>query len=726
MRRHEWRRVSLLAFGVFLLALVPRLLGLDVFLTADEPKAWFGRAIQFLDALARADWAATFDTPAPGVTTMWAGAIGLLLEYVRQGLPGGSLTTFLASVPFDPLDPNILPLIRLPIVLMAAAAAPLTYVWGRPLWGHKAAILAALFLAFDPFLLALSRVLGHDALVAVFMWLSLLAFLRATNQFLISNPQPPTSNLQSPNTFDRRYIVVSGALGGLAFLTKYPSLFLGMFIAVTMLLLHASRRQPWQHRLRAWIADVALWSLAAGLVFVVLWPAMWVDPVGRVTSIVNDALRASGSPHPKGSFYLGQPVPDPGSGFYALVTLFRTTPLLWLGWLLAGVTYIAWRPRWAHGRSALVLLAFALLYGLLVTVGGKKQDRYILPAFPALAVLAALGYAQISNIKSQISNHKLQIAERPDLHDAAGVGESPVSNLQSPISLSNGLLAAAIVLQAALALPHYPYYFTYYNPLMGGGPAAARMLNVGWGEGLDQAARWLNSLPGAENSSVVAWYSTTFEPFFRGNAIYKIDEEKISRSSKPGLAADYVVLYINQVQRELPSAGALQFFRSATPVYTVTLHGIDYAWIYPSVKMQHVIAGEARLVGQAELLGYDLTDEAGQPVTAVSPASVPRLSLYWEWQGNAEGEPIRASLVDDSGKTRGWGNWLQTVAPLPRSEWQEGMVVRDDFGLAIFEDTPPGEYRLAVWIDRPAKHETVGVFPLEGEVKIPVAPREAK
>jgi hypothetical protein len=461
--------------------------------------------------------------------------------------------------------------------------------------------------------------------------------------------------------------------------------------------------------------DVALWSLAAGLVFVVLWPAMWVDPLGRVAAIANDALHASGSPHPKGSFFLGQPVPDPGLSFYALVTLFRTTPLLWVGWLLGGATYLAWRPRWTHGRSALILLAFALLYGLLVTVGGKKQDRYILPAFPALAALAALGYAQISNIKYQISNHK-----------------SPISNLQSQTSnrtsqmLNAVLLAGVIVLQAALVLPHYPYYFTYYNPLMGGGSAAARMLDVGWGEGLDQAARWLNSLPGAEKSSVVAWYSTTFEPFFRGNAIYKVDEEKISRSSKPGLAADYVVLYVNQVQRELPSAGALQFFRSATAVYTVTLHGIDYAWIYPSVKMQHVIAGEARLVGQAELLGYDLTDEAGEPVTAAYPASVPRLSLYWEWQGNAEGEPIRASLVDDAGKTRGWGNWLQTVAPLPRSAWQEGMVVRDDFGLAIFDDTPPGEYRLAVWIDRPATHETVGVFPLEGEVKIRVLPRGTK
>ena len=261
-----------------------------------------------------------------------------------------------------------------------------------------------------------------------------------------------------------------------------------------------------------------------------------------------------------------------------------------------------------------------------------------------------------------------------------------------------------------MVLPNFPYYFSYYNPLLGGGAAAVRTILVGWGEGLDQTARWLNTLPDAANLRVVAWYSTTFEPFFRGNAIYKIDEEKISRTPKPALAADYVVLYVNQIQRQLPSAGALQFFRSATPVYTVTLQGVDYAWVYPSVAMEHVISGEVRLVGQAELLGYDLKDEAGRPAVAVHPDSVGYLSLYWEWQGKSQDDPIRTSLVDAQGKTRGWGNYIRTVAPLPYAEWQEGMVVRDDFALAVFADTPPGEYSLAAWIERPSTGETVGVF----------------
>jgi hypothetical protein len=685
----------MVALSLFLLSLAPRLPGLNVFLTADEPKAWLGRSIQFLAAMAQTDWLATFDSPAPGVTTMWAGAIGLCLEYIRQGFPGGSITAFLATFPFDPLDPAALPLIRLPVVLATAAAAPLTYLWGRRLFGEKGAILTALFLALDPFLLALSRVLGHDALVAIFMWLSLLTFLRASHAYLTRFRNVDRQHA-SPKT-DRRFLVLSGSLGGLAFLTKYPSLLLGAFVAGMMLVLLVVYRRSWQQALRDWAITMALWSVAAGLVFFILWPAMWVDPVGRGLAILTDALRASGSPHPKGSFFLGRVVPDPGPVFYLLVSLFRTTPVIWLGCLLLAVGMIK-RFRGAHTDSvpaALILLAYAVVYVLMITIGGKKQDRYILPAFPALSALAALGYAKASDLKARSAHFKW-------------------------------VLPSVLFVQAAFVLSHYPYYFTYYNPLLGGGAAAARTMIVGWGEGLDQAAKWLNTLPDAQNLDVVAWYSTTFEPFFEGHAIYKVEEEKISRSAKPGVTADYVVFYINQVQRQLPSSGVLQYYQSMPAAYKVTLHGIDYAWIYPSIGVQHVIADEVRLVGQAELLGYDLNDEAGQPVTTVQPDRVFYLSLYWEWQGKAEDEPVGVSLVDADGVTRAWGNPIQAVAPLPFSQWQEGMIVRDDFALVIFADTPPGTYRLAAWIHRPATGETVGVFPTQDEVIVQTARRASE
>jgi 4-amino-4-deoxy-L-arabinose transferase-like glycosyltransferase len=589
----------------------------------------------------------------------------------------GPLAQFVTQIPFDPLAPELLFSLRLPGVLIAVAAVGLTYSWSRPLLGVWGAFLAAGLVALDPFQIALSRVLGHDALVATLMWLSLLAFLRA----IAGGPLA-----------DRKFLLISGGCAGLAFLSKYPALFIGAFTAITLLLIYFYRalRSPAPlipHLLLIrWLTDLTLWSTTAGVLFVLLWPAMWVDPLGQVTTIISDALRASGGAHQKGSFFLGEPVPDPGPLFYPLVALFRTTPLILLGLLLCG-----WKKP--IRAQAAILLAYVILYTLLVTYGGKKQDRYLLPVFPALAMLAAMGYTQTWTC--------LKLGRK--------VG---------------GVLPALLVLslQAFLILPAYPYYFSYYNPVVGGSRAAAKTFQVGWGEGLDQAAAYLNTLPDAESSRVVSWYSTTFEPYYRGQAIYKLEEEKISRSAKPGLAANYVVIYINQVQRRLPSAGALAYFQHNAPLHTVTLGGQEYAWIYPAPAVSRILPGEVRLVGQAELLGFDLLDNAGRHLDTVPSGSVTGLHLYWEWQGKARDEPIGASLVDAGGNTWGWANLTDSGEAMlnlgPPSHPEEGAIIRSDYALAVFPGTPPGPYYLKAWIDRPATGEVVGEFPLGQEADI--------
>jgi len=766
----KWQNLSprtrdiLLALLAALLAFLPRIFGLAVFLTADEPKSWFGRSIQFLEALATGNFANTFDSPAPGVTTMWAGTIGLLLDYARQGFPG-SLTEYLAAVPFDPLDPAILPLIRLGGVLVVVLTAALTYWWGKDVFGRTAAFLAAAFIAFDPFILALSRILGHDALVSLFMWLSLLAFLRAFTT--------PTQKNNSPFTIHHSpFIIISGTFGGLAFLTKYPSLSLGAFIAVTMLILYLRSGRSFSAVLKDWFVDMLLWSLAAGAVFVIFFPAMWVAPIQTVQAILADAFRASGSPHQKGSFFLGRPVADPGAAFYILVTLFKTTPVLWFGWMMLAIgpifqfkdeggrrkdeketknsSFIPHPSSLNYWQLIIIFAAFALFYGILVSVGGKKQDRYILPAFPALIAIASLGYLQLVNFvvrNFQPSSHRKKggsvdpnlRSQHPQMRLRSASDAKRASPLENCIYwdrgvVTAGVLAVVIAMQVFFTLPHHPYYFTYYNSLMGGGKMASKLMIVGWGEGMDAAARWLNAQPNAKDLNAVAWYSTTFEPFFEGNAIYKIGEEKISRTAKPGLAADYVVFYINQVQRQLPSEGALQHFQAISPAYTVTLRGTDYAWIYPSIGLQRIIQNEARLVGQAELLGYNITkDEGGRMKDEGEKASsfiLPPSSfvrLYWEWQGKSPDETIGLSLVDETGEVWGEGEALGTEARLPFEEWQEGMVARDDFSLSVFPGAPPGEYILKAWIDRPTTGEVVGVFPLNDEdVRVRVSrPAEA-
>jgi len=708
-------RDLLATLAVMALAATLRLPGLTVFLTADEARSWLGRSIIFLDSLLAGNLANTGPggavdyiqnvslSPAPGVTTMWTGAIGLALAYLWQA-PGVALAQFLRQLPFDPLDPALLFWLRLPGVALAVAAVGLTCWWSRPLLGWWGAVMAAGLLALDPFHLALSRVLGHDALVTTFMWLSLLAFLRVIWDIEHTHHpaqfKPPASHLT--------WLLISGDMGGLAFLSKYPALFMGAFTALALLLVYArlARRgsSPGMGWLITWwLRDIIIWSAAAGLVCLLFWPAMWLNPLAPAFTIITDALRAAGSAHQKGSFFLGQPVPDPGALFYPLVAAFRTTPLVLLGALLALGQLVKPRSGQPDGRPPrlfpLILLAYIGLYTLLVTYGGKKQDRYLLPALPALDMLAAMGYAALLNALRR--------------RDA------------KPGWL--GLVPAGVVLgQLALVLPYYPYYFSYYNPLMGGGAAAAQTIQVGWGEGLNEAADFLNARPGSAQAKVTSWYSTTFEPYFNGHAIYKIDDDKISRSPKPGLAADYVVFYINQTQRRLPSDGVLAFFQRAKPLHTVVLNGLPYAWIYPAPGLPHIITGEARLVGQAELLGFDWQNAAGQRLEAIPSNSAATLRLYWEWQGKAASDPIGLSLVDAGGNTVGWGNLINPGQPITATaplSADDGAIVISDYALAVFPGTPPGEYYLRAWIDRPATGEVIGQFPLApADAAVTVAP----
>lgn len=660
-----------------LVALAIRLPGLTVYITADEARSWFGRSLIFADSLNRGDWANTAPggradfienvslSPAPGVTTMWAGTLGITLQqWVEGAVP-------LSEIPFDPLDPAMLFWLRLPGVIFAALGAGLAYWWSRPMLGAMGAFLAGMFIALDPFYLNLSRVLGHDALVSGSMALALIAFLRAMDAHT-----------------ERRwpFLVASAMFGGLAFVSKYPALFIGAFIALAMLLVYVRRAASFWQAAVDWLRDILLWSVVAGLVCVIVWPALWVDPVGTVTTVLSDALRASGGAHQKGSFFLGQPVADPGAGFYPLVALFRTTPLIWMGVVLA-IPCLWRRPDDDTDTTALYLaLAYVILYTLLVTYGGKKQDRYLLPAFPMLGFIAAWGFATL------LAFDKKRL---------------------------RWLVLPIVAVQAFLVLPTFPYYL-YYNPLMGGTRGAALTMQLGWGEGLNEAAAYLNGLPEGDSARVTAWYSTTFEPYFDGDAIYKIEEEKISRSAKPGLAADYVVLYINQVQRQLPSEGALAYLRQAEPLHTVTFDGQPYAWVYPAPGVPYIIGGEARLVGQAELLGFAWHDDTGQRVESVPSNGVGYLQLYWEWQGKAPADPIQVSLVDEMGITWGWGNRVATNDSNLESRCvdtfvpcrEQGLIVVSEYALAVFPGTPPGTYHLHAWIDRPATGEVVGEFPL--------------
>nr|NIO70897.1 phospholipid carrier-dependent glycosyltransferase [Anaerolineae bacterium] len=182
MKRHRLYRSAkqwIVALGLFLLALVPRAFGLDVFVTADE-RRWIERSVQFFSALSVGDFADTFQTGHPGVTTKWTGTAGLLARYLSQARQPSlaGLWAFLEAVPVRPsVSVEYLPVMRFPTVLLTSACVVAVYFMVRRIFGDRVALLSGVLLALDPFYLSHSRVIHHDALATTFMTLAVLSFL---------------------------------------------------------------------------------------------------------------------------------------------------------------------------------------------------------------------------------------------------------------------------------------------------------------------------------------------------------------------------------------------------------------------------------------------------------------------------------------------------------------------------------------------------------------------
>jgi len=142
-----------------------------------------------------------------------------------------------------------------------------------------------------------------------------------------------------------------------------------------------------------------------------------------------------------------------------------------------------------------------------------------------------------------------------------------------------GLMAAVITIQAGSAISTYPYYLTYYNPLMGGAAGASEVTMIGWGVGLDRIAEYLNEQPDAEQLTVVtiSW-AVTLACLFDGStkaARFVRNEESLQQWQDAG----FYVLYINQLQQERIPSQLRTYFSGLTPELTFQLEGLEYAWL---------------------------------------------------------------------------------------------------------------------------------------------------
>lgn len=646
---------------ILALSLTVRLPDLAVFVGPDE-FTWDGRSANFARAIAGGNLSDTYQDGYPGVTLMWAETVGAWLRY-GVGLVDDSADWDRIVGPANTMA-NLAAKRQVLAVTNAILVVAMVLLTAR-VFGSGVAWLAGFLLAFDPFLLTESRALRSEGIMAGFNGLAVLALLLYWQKKRLKEA------------------VLVGLLVGLALLSKVSA---AALLPVALVAVGGApffeRTGTGPERRRKAMVNLLGWGVALFLTGWLLWPALWTTPVDVVVKMFDYVfVRVTEGNEGGTSFFLGTPRShaELGALFYPVVILFRTTPITWLGLLLLALSF--WPKRWLSpkNRRLVGLMVFYLgVYLALITASTLKYDRFIIPMLPILNVMAALGFVTAWRHLSR--------------------------SIPAVRKVGGAMVLLVLAGQMLLALPHHPYYYTYFNPLVGGLKQAARMMPVGVGnEGLDQAVAYLNALPNAGELAVASGNSQKIRPNLKGHPI------ALDNLSGEWVQGDYVLIYISQLQREKHAEDIIVYLERRKSEFIVSLHGLEYVWLYPGPAAQYYGGGH-KLEGRGTLFGYDLdrtelTAGEGLPV-----------SLYWRNEGQRPDDRFFVRLMDLDGYV-----WTEAIAQ-PRSGFEEAnrtenSIVESEAELALPIGMPPGKYFLKPGF-RTESGQIIGYFDLPADAPL--------
>lgn len=550
-----------IALIVVLLAIsaIPRLVGLGRFTSVDEP-FWLRQGANFYYALGQRDFVNTIYEYHPAVTTMWIVAAAMFAyfpQYRSLGegyLKPGKFDLFLPAHARDPLQ--LLVDGRTIQVVAVVALFVVVYLLLARLFDARKAFLSTGLISLAPFLMGHSRLLNHEALLALFTLVSILSLLLFLNQ--------------------KRSLVLllaSSAAGALAQLSKSSGILL--FPLIFLILAQRAASAARDSR-RAGLLDAvragALWLVGVAAFYVLFWPGMWVAPGKMLYEVYGNALaytfqgsRLSVLPGLDAAGF-GLDTLASGLRFYLSDLAWRTTPVTWLGVLLGIGMAVAYQRSQAQPMYRLLVLYSTLLAAAFVLMfsvqRGPKPPHYTLTSYVCLDLIAGLGFAGALDL----------FLSRVPRFDKAWI----------PWSIVGGLLTV----QLLSTITSYPYYISYYNPVLEGlqpGIQNPTLETTGYGVGLDQAAAYLARKPDARELTVLSANGYgCFSYYFPGHTVPMNNLILSDPEIRAVLgSSQYVVVdYFNQ-----DKANLVGDFASVEPETTIWVNGIDFLHIYRAADL---------------------------------------------------------------------------------------------------------------------------------------------
>ena len=538
---------------------IPRLPGLNSFVAVDEP-AWLTRGANFYYALGQREFQNTIYEYHPSVITMWYVASAVFVYFPEyRGLGQGyfdvdkeTFDPFLLAHGKQPI--TLLYISRLFQVIVISLFVLLVFYFLSRLIGEKKAFLVTALTSSAPFFLGHSRLLSHEAMVAIFVLASIfgmMAYLEYEKKWY--------------------YLVISAASAALAQLTKSSAM--AMFPVIALMLAVSVFEKMKEHGFKSVLMDhlkiFGIWLAMLVLVYVIVWPGMWVAPgkmlyevYGNAFSYALEGARLQVTQELEPSKFHIDTVGTTALTFVMYI-LESGTIVTWLGVLLAVASLFLKgknAPTLIEKKIFIYLFTATIMFILLFSVAnGFNYRHYIMTSHVSVSAIAALGWAiWLGWLGMQWeTGNRLRV----------GVGGAVL----------------LIILQLAEAAAFYPYYYTYYNPILAAITGKAPVSN--YGEGIEQAAAYLAQKPNAESLKVFAYRGRgPFSFFFPGKTIILnplfVEEPGMSAMFERLKQSDYVVITDTLGLRSARNALFVQNLNSISPEYSIYIKGVAPIRIY--------------------------------------------------------------------------------------------------------------------------------------------------
>jgi hypothetical protein len=545
-----------------IITLLPRLIGLDTFVTVDEP-SWVGYGANFYYALWQEELDEIQMNYTPGITTMTFGAasVQLIFPEYRVLKPGylwkddmGIADIFLK---YGQSPMEILVAGRIFTIAVITAALLFVYIYSRRLLGVLPALFSVLFISLEPYYLGHSRLLTHEGLISSLLVLSVISFIA----YLYMGRR-------------KLDLFVSASAGAIACLTKSTSVIIIPFIvlmSVTAYIEHIKKNAGGENtvnriQFRQLLTSFLIWLGTFIVVFVAFSPPMWVAPLETLDRIYGAVIRfvfekANANGEVTGNSLLSL-ISLKGFKGYLQVILSTTTPIVWLGVGVGLIHKITNKKTFKDDigkRIVMYLFTLGGLFYCMMSIGASAfSPHYIMTTIVCLIYIAGIGLAVITQ----------------------WIIGMPALRLRK-VALG-AFLGILILFQSYNLVSNYPYYYTYRNPItVSINQGILSPTPQGYGEVLDVAAKYLSEKPNAKDLTVMSWYSGIIRYLFPGEVEHIRPSPEWSRASvRKLLKSDYLVIYYDaQLRRNLPEK-LMHDLSNVIPEHSISFLGTEYIRIY--------------------------------------------------------------------------------------------------------------------------------------------------